>query len=470
MSISGSSVNSKIKDQINETENGHEKLSSKIYDYEKKITGLMEEREETYSKLAVIYLPEIDAESVKKTLKEVQKEVQAIFEEKQERRKKVEELMQASKENKNGIEAKFDDVTKELKTTAAEHDKVKEAVMKECKDVPKYKDTILQADKAEERLRQNKTRVVEVKNEAEEKLPAYENNKLFSYLLGRNYGDNGYAGNMITKKLDGFVAKVINYDEAKKNYDFLKSMPELMKEEVKARQKELDSLVKNLQEMESKVGSKYGLQKIISEGISLFKERKKIGEEIEKLDEEYKKYLAERKEIDNTKGGYHQTAIKKLKEYLKSESIADLKEKAKATSGTEDDKAVYRIEEIDTEIRDFKDKSKDAKKERDDMGEKLEKLKDMYKKYSNNNYDSSNSNFKSGFDINNLLILYMAGQMSHDDVWNDIKDHQEFEHHSSYSSSSYSSSSHDSSSGFGGGGFSGGGGFGGGGFSSGGGF
>jgi chromosome segregation ATPase len=470
MSISGSSVSNKIKEQLSVVESGHEKLSSKIYDYEKKITGLMEEREDTYNKLAVIYLPEIDSESVGKTLKEVQKEVRAIFEEKQERRKKVEELMQASKENKKSLEERFDDVTEKLKIKAAEHDKVKDTVMKECKEIPKYNDTILQADKAEEKLKQNKIRVEEVKNEAMEKLPAYENNKLFSYLLKRNYGNDVCMGNPVTKRLDGFVAKVVNYDEAKKNYDFLKSMPELMKEEVGARQKELDSLVKNLQEIENEAGSKHGLQKIISSGVTLFKERKKISEEMGKLDDKYKEYIAERKELDNTKGEYHQTAIKKLKEYLKGDSLADLKEKAKATSGTEDDKAVYRIEEIDAEIREFKDKSKDVKKERDDMGEKLEKLKDVYKKYTSSNYDSSNSNFESGFDINNLLILYMAGQMSHNDVWKDIEKHQEFEHHSSYSSSSYSSSSHDSGSGFGGGGFSGGGGFGGGGFSSGGGF
>jgi chromosome segregation ATPase len=468
MTISGSSVQSAIKSQINEIENEHEKLSSKIYDYEKKINSLMGEREDTYGKLATIYLPEMDAESVKNTLKEVQKEVQTIFEEKQLRRKKVEEMMQDSKENKKGLEGKFEDVTETLKEKGKEHDKIKGAVMKECNENPKYKETYSQASQARVKLEQNKERVDEVKNEAEGKLPAYESNKLFLYLIERSYGTNSYIGNTLTKKLDAFVAKITKFDEAKKNYDFLKSMPKLMKEEVDKRQKEMDDLVNVLKEIEDKVGGKYGLQKIIREGVDLSTERKKIGEKIGKVDQEYNNYVQERKDLDNTKGEYHQEAIRKLKEYLKGDDIADLKQKAKATPGTEDDKAVSRIEEIDTGIRELKDKSKDLIRERDDVGKKLENLKGLHKKYTSNNYDSGSSYFKSGFDINHLLIAYMAGKMSHDDAWNEMKSHHEVEeHHSSYSSSS---DYHSSSSGFGGGGFSGGGGFGGGGFSSGGGF
>jgi hypothetical protein len=472
MTISGSSVHSKIKSQINEIENEHEKLSSKIYDYEKDINSLMEERENTYGKLAAFYLPEMDAESVKNTLKEVQQEVQLIFEEKQLRRKKVEELMKDSNENKKGLEDKFENITEKLREKGKEHDKIKGAVMKECNEIPKYKEIYSQAGQARGKLEQNKERVDEVQNEAKEKLPAYENNKLFLYLIEKNYGADLYIGNTITKKLDAFVARIIKFDEAKKNYDFLKSMPKLMKEEVDNRQAELDNLVKSLQGMESETGKKYGLQKIIKEGVDFSKERKRISLEIEKLDDEYKNYMAERKELDNTKGEYHQEAIRKLKEYLKGNDIADLKQKARATPGTEDDRAVSRIEEVDKEIRELKDKSKEIRKERDDVGGKLENLKDLQKKYTNNNYDSDNSYFKSGFDINNLLIAYMAGKMSHDDAWNEMKSHHEVEeHHSSYSSSSdyhSSYSSHDS--GFGGGGFSSGGGFGGGGFSSGGGF
>jgi DNA repair exonuclease SbcCD ATPase subunit len=473
MSISGSSVHSKIKEQITEVENEHENLSSKIYDYEKRINSLMGEREDSYSKLATLYLPEMDAGSVKNTLKEVQKEVQAIFEEKQNRRKKVEELMKDSNENKKGLEGKFENVTEKLRERGKEHDKVKETVIKECNGNPKYNEIHSQANQAKERSEQNKRRVDEVQKEAKEKLPSYENNRLFSYLIERKYNTDAYIGNTITKKLDAFVAKIIKFDEAKKNYDFLKSMPGLMKEEVDKKQKDLDNLVNYLREMENETGKKYNLQKIIKEGVDLSKERKRIIEEIGKLDQKYNDYMQERKELDNTKGEYHQTAIKKLKEYLKGNDIADLKQKARATPGTEDDKAVSRIEEIDNGIRELKDKSKEIIKERDGVGGKLENLKDLQKKYTSNNYDSDSSYFKSGFDINNLLILYMAGKMSHDDAWNDMKNHQFEEHHSSYSSSSYSSSrssSHDSDSGFGGGGFSSGGGFGGGGFSSGGGF
>lgn len=98
MATKGSSVHRTLKEKIQEMETQSEKSASRIYGFEKKLTGLGEERENCYVSLATNYLPELDAKAVQNTLREVRKNVEEVFRQKQKRRSDLEQLM---KENRN---------------------------------------------------------------------------------------------------------------------------------------------------------------------------------------------------------------------------------------------------------------------------------------------------------------------------------------------------------------------------------
>jgi chromosome segregation ATPase len=469
---SGSDVYDELKGKVSEVETKYESINSKVYSFENKISALAEEREQCYTKLALVYLPEMDREAVTKTLKEVQKDVQDIFEQKQNRRKELDKMILSAKETNSEYQKKLDAVTDKLNKKAAERDKLQAEIAAELGKNPEYVSFNAEAENASKRLEYNKQRVNEVAKEAKEKLPAYGCNMIFCYLHSRFYGTDKYYAGGLAAKLDAWAAKLINYDEANKNYSFLTAMPQLMKIEMGERQSDLDSVVNKLRGMEQDASVKHGLDKVLGQGTDLATERKTLMTEVELLDSNYSAYVKERKSLDNNKGEYHQLAIGKLKNFLKGETISDLKRKARETATKEDDALVTRIENIDGEVREFKDQAKSTIEERDGLGGKLEGLKKILSKFSSSDYESHRSYFDSDFDLSTLVIAYLAGRVSHDHVWSQIDSSQHFKaRESSYSSSSFgSSSSHSSDSGFGGGGFSSGGGFGGGGFSSGSGF
>lgn len=479
MTISGSSVHSDIKEKISEEENKVEELESKIYTCETKIENLGTERENIYTKLATTYLPELEAKTVRETLHGVQAEVEKIFKEKQEKRQDLEKLMSSSQEEKRKFEKTLNEVTDSLNQKVAERDKLRGEVAKELSSNSEYTELDKNAKQAEERLKGNKERVGEIETLAKEKLPAYEKNRLFMYLVKRKFRTKNYDKRGLIARLDSWVAGLINFASQKANYDFLKAMPELMAQEVSRRQGELDKVVEELEKIEKNVSDKYGLTKIIEQGEALASERNEIIQETDKKDLEYQKYAQERKTLDSTKDPYHIEAVQELKKYLKGESVQQLKQRARGTPRTEDDRLVGRLEEIDLEIRELKDKTKNIKLDRNKEEKKLEGLREIESTYRKRDYDSRRSYFDSSFDINSLLIGYLAGKYSHDCFMDEMKTSHHFKPLETYhSSSSYSSSYHSSESsgisfggggggGFGGGGFSGGGGFGGGGFSSG---
>jgi chromosome segregation ATPase len=472
--VSGSTVYKKIQEQIRTLEGNESKTSSQIEGCEKKIDSLTGERETAYVSLAEAYLPELTSQSVKQTLREVQSDVQRIFQRKQDRRKELESFMASALDKKQTADDKLENITEQLNQKVTERQKLSKDVGAELSADSRYTGLVSQADQTKERLSKNNERLKSFKEEAEEKLPAYDANKFFSYLLNRKFGTEEYHKKGLIKNLDSWVSKKVDYAVSKRNYDFLKTMPELMEIEIKNRQEAFEDLVSKIRKKEKEVADNYGLTTVIEEGTALLKKRDDLIGLIAKINEEYKNYSSERKESDSTKDSYHQEAIQKLKAFLKGDDISDLKQKAKSTPGSEDDQLVARLEEIDGDVRGFKDKSKGLKKERDALQEKLSALSDMERKYRSNDYESSRSQFPSGFDIDALIIGYILGRNSIDSVWDTIKNKQDFEEDHSYSYSSSSSDDHHSSgsfgSGFGGGSHSSGGGFGGGFHSSGSGF
>src|SRR3989338_2243130 len=90
MTTSGYSVQGKIRSKIKEIEEKHEVLAAIVNDTEKNIEDYVKEREDIYTKLSVVYLPEMTAQAVNNTLKEAQAEVRKIFQEKQEKRTQLE--------------------------------------------------------------------------------------------------------------------------------------------------------------------------------------------------------------------------------------------------------------------------------------------------------------------------------------------------------------------------------------------
>lgn len=470
MSNSGDSIYRKIKSKLSDLERDERDLNSSIRSSENNIDSLANEREQAYVKLAEFYLPEMDAKSVKNTLRAVQSSVQDVLSEKQERREELGVLIDGVNVQRTEKEQDLEILTEHLNTKVTERDELSKTVSSVLNEQKDYTNLVSQAELLEETFAQNELRTKEVALELEKKLPAFENNKLFMYLVNKGFGTTAYkAGNLVTK-LDSWVAKKVDFENSKTNFDFLNSMPELMQVEVQKSQEEYQGIRASLKQIEDKVSKDYGLTDLIEEGDKLGEKRSKLMGTIDSLNSQYNSHTNELKSLDNTKGVYYETAIRQLRSYLKSDDIQGLKQKARDSPSDEDDRLVYRLETIDVEVRNLKDKIKDVRNQRDELQDKIHDVEKLKSKFRNKDYESSRSYFDSSFSINRLLDNLVDGTSSYSSVWSSIDSSQHFRarqpsynYSSSTSSSSWSSSSSSSfssgSSSFGGGGFSSGSGF-----------
>jgi len=473
MSVSGRTIHGKIKEKLEGVEAQHKDLSSRLFTTEDGIERLTARREECYGTLAEFYLPELEAAAVKATLAEVREEVERVFRAKQERRQALERLMNRNRDRNSQLEAEIEKLGGQIGEKDREREAVVKAVTEELSHDEKYTVLDSEAKKAEGRLQQNRQRVAQIEEEAKQKLPEFERNKIFRYLLGIGYGTAQYHGGGLRGRLDSWVAEKVNFGKNKECYDFLRSMPELMKQEVERRQSDLDGIVKKMKKIEAEAAKRQALPEIQIQIRQLSDKKQELAASDRKQDEQYAEYVAERERIDGEKDPYHIQAVQNIKKYFKGQKITELRARARQTESEKDDRTVDEIESIDTNIRTKKDEAKRIRYERDEMASRLDALKRLEGRFVSKDYEGSYSYFPDDFDVGRLLTAFMLGRMSVDEIGREVDSAQFTRTPTYHSSGGYSSSDSDSSGGgFGGdGGFSSGGGFGGGGgFSSGGGF
>ncbi|MBI2044597.1 hypothetical protein HYT23_00910 [Candidatus Pacearchaeota archaeon] len=466
---SGKQVYNTIEAHTDTLEIESQTFGGKITSAQEQIRADAITQEELYIKLAKIYLPEMDADDVQRTLKEVRADVQGILDRKNQRRTELEYLIGDTTQRRASLSVRLKQVTETLDEKARQREETQIKINEELSLNQDYLDIKTNADQAQKRLEQGAKRLETFEQEAKEKLAVYEANKVFMYLVETKYPNR--EGSVIKRAIDSWTAQKINFRENKKNYDFLKVMPQKMKEEIDRQKVTLESYVAELRATEQQAAQKYGLPAIVEEVGIITKTRQDMLRGVGELDKAVAGYAAERDAMNDTRGKYYEEAVGRLKSFLTGNTIDDLRKRAQQTPDATDDGYVEKIDELNYRIADRTKSLDTLRAERKSVETKLAGLREIAYNFKSRDYESSRSTFNSGFNISDLLLGYMLGNMSSHDVNRHIENNQHFKpvetsysrSYSHDSGSSYNSGSSSWSHSSGSSGFSSGGGFGGGG-------
>src|SRR3989338_5942642 len=176
MTFTGKSFYTKLQSSLQDVEAELGALNKKLYATEQDISTLAEQSEGYLVKLTGIFLPEMTAQAISTSLKEVRETAQTYFAEKQKRRQELDVSLQASQTKKKTLEGQMETVTDQLNQKVAERRTLKEAVAKDLAANQTYTPLYPQAQEAKQRLDQYAQRLEEAKQEASQKIPAFEQN------------------------------------------------------------------------------------------------------------------------------------------------------------------------------------------------------------------------------------------------------------------------------------------------------
>jgi uncharacterized membrane protein YgcG len=408
VTILGTDVHGKIRHALARERTAEATLSDRVYECEKRIARLVEEREEAFTRLAKRALPELSAETVRNTLHEVQSDVEKIYLERQERRRALEKEMVEAVDRRTALDARLQDLDGRRAAKVQEIENLKARVVEELRLQPGYPALREALTAATEEFHRIEHILRDFETRTSQKRQAYEANPVFADLLQRGYGTPGYRAGALTRKLDAWAAQKVDFLRQKAAYDLLRSGPGLLAEESSRRRRVRSETEEKVKDIEREVAGRHGLLAALDEARQLDHERVTVLELITRVHEDWTRKSGERADLDNTKGSHHLRALERLKTFLKGEEIASLVKRV----AIEDAPTVTRISTIDAEIRILKNDAKAIQREQAEHAKRLKELQEVDAHIVARSYDSSRARFMNGLDIDAYVTGLLAGRLT----------------------------------------------------------
>ncbi|MFZ0134127.1 MAG: hypothetical protein WAK95_16420, partial [Desulfobacterales bacterium] len=391
-----------------------------------RLVRLRSQLTEEYRHLARFRLDELTANQVATQLDDTDRAVLKLLERRSQALRELDEAIAQSiarqgplNEERERAVRRRDDLVKQIDESAAE---IKLQLSRQETYQAQEKrvaETSARAEGAEEKA-------ARAEAEQQEKSKPYREDPLFMYLWTRRFLTPDYAGGWLTRGLDGGVAKMIGYADARRNYFMLTELPLRLREHAEGQKVLAAAELRKLHGLEARALEVEG---IVRDKAALAAAQKSLAEIESRMEAEEKRHetLARQRSTYTTAADENsRQAIDLQLSQLKSEPLANLYMQAKMTSNPDDDVIVARIRDLQQEEKKIGAEITALQDQEHRDQQSFRELEDLRRRFRQSSYDSRHSYFPGGFELAALLGMLMSGRASGGDVWDRIDREQQF--------------------------------------------
>lgn len=315
-----------------------------------RISRLAERKTQAFVELAQHYLPELSHQTLSDAWIEVRDEIRSLLLQKDDRIRSLQRDRQDAMERREELISQRDRVRDEMNQArivlACKTGNFKK-VLREDPAIIQCNDEIAMID---QEIECSLAHLTHAQEDAEKKLPAYEQCNLFQYLRDQDYGTPSYNARGMQRRWDRWVAKLTNYHSAKSSYDHLSETPQRLKQLIAEKQDRYQELLNRLELARENATEKFG----VADQSKVWQD---LGRRVGELDEAIEQTIWEEScveddlyELENVNGKYYEQALVVYRKFLSDLSPQILDVYAQCTPSPIDDQICARVRAIDQEI------------------------------------------------------------------------------------------------------------------------
>ena len=254
-----------------------------------------------------------------------------------------------------------------------------------------------------------------------EKGKPYENDPLFSYLWERQYATKAYRAGPITRMLDGWVAKLIRYRDARLNYERLLDIPVRLGEHLDAVEEKAANIAAEVEAYERKALERDGVDALRDRVNETREHRDQVDRDLDIAEQAHMESVEALTAAVKGDDGPLQKARDLINQVLQEKSVPDLKILAAETRTLEDDRLVETLADLRLDRFSIEDSVKSHKSRLTGAQRNLQELEKIRRRFKHSRFDSYQSEFKSADLIRLLLSDFSRGTLGAHDVWRRIE-------------------------------------------------
>lgn len=420
MTIPGPEMHRQIMDGYKALQTRTEEIRSKISALDGTQAELAEDRDHALVDLAEYYLPELTRAAIEKSWGGVRGTLIEVLMRKEDQRRRLKQTLDEVNDRRFLEEDRLLQINESLDEATSRQQSLASEVETQLASDETFVTLSRQAAAAEAALERAENNLNEIEQDATRKLPGYEQSKLFQYLRERKFGTPEYGKRGFTRRMDRWVAKLIDYRKAKQGFDFLVETPDRMRKIIAEDRDALDTVMLELEEQRDLVMDRLGLSAAMKKVEQLSAQRDERLESLDGVREETESLERQLTDLEDTRCEYYHEAIQVFRGLLDGMDTGKLASEARRTPSLTDDQIVARLQGTQRQI-DQTERDEDRRQEElRDITKSVDAMGRFIQRFRASNFDSARSTFLPSLDVIDALHR-VRNAKDVEDLWDRVR-------------------------------------------------
>ncbi len=424
--ITGRQVLASVDQALNETYGKVNSVETQIEEINRKLRDDQAARAENYKELARIRLGILADHGIVQHLDDVEKQVIALLSQRQQAYESLLEQIKDAENNLQAIEDEREQQAQQLETAAAAVDSAEAKTQKRLDAEPAYQKQRALTEDAERKAQHAHEKAVRSDEERQSKGQAYQQDVLFMYLWDRHYGLPEYKVNPLVRWLDGKVARLIGFADARANYSRLNEIPERLHEHAKSLERVAIEQFDALKALDTRARETDGIpaleQKLGDEQAIL----DSIDERIDQARQDLQSLINQKAKFAASDDEYSNKAIHYLATEYQRDDLMELRRDAMMTPFPDDDIIVSRLITDEANQRELEASISGLREMIKQNQNQLDELETLRRDFKRNRFDHPGSTFSDKAMILMMLGQLVNGMMDRRTFWKVLKQQQHY--------------------------------------------
>lgn len=251
----------------------------------------------------------------------------------------------------------------------------------------------------------------------EQKGRPYRDDPLFMYLWETSYGTRNYRANNLVRWLDGMVAQLVGYPEARPNFAMLNEIPLRLREHAE-RQGQLAEAAQQQVIALEKAAIDAGGGKPLRDGLEEAQAQiAEIDAAIVELEDQRDDIAQTQRELAQGNDPAFASAVGALAEALGREDVRTLLAQARQTHTEQDDTIVKQIDDARLRAQEEESETRDQKARLKLLATRRRELEDIQYEFKKQGYDNPRSTFREDNLVGDVLTDFLRGAITAAGYW-----------------------------------------------------
>ena len=332
--------------------------------------------------------------------------------------------VEATSRQRSELEAERAAQAEELEKASTAVDKAEAATQARLEAEPAYREQQARTREAERVARHAEDKASNSEQELGQKGQSYRDDPLFLYLWERRYGLPEYRATALIRWLDGKVARLIGYDNARANYARLQEIPVRLREHAQAVRGVAEQAIEALRRLDEQAREADGIPALETARASERERLDGIDARIEETAATYQRLQDEKAAFAAGEDEAYRKAVEYLASELGREDLRALRRDAQATPFPEDDLVIARLLDREQQDQALQVSLGELKRSTQQHLTRLQQIESLRADFKRRQYDRGDSVFADGSLLGVMIANFLGGLLDRDGLWRVLEQQQ----------------------------------------------